>query len=334
MRILLDTYGADRGQKIFVEGARRALRVMPDLSFLFVGDQDTLSPLLTDFSTEKAIILPSSDVIENTEDPIASIRSKNQSSMVIALKELRSGHADGLLSAGSTGALLAGATLYVGRLTAVSRAALCTLLPSFLNHDKATILLDIGANADISPDLAVTFAKMAIVYSNCIRELSSPTVGLLNIGTERGKGNQFAKNLFSLLESEIGDSFIGNVEARDLLTTNADIVLSDGFTGNIAIKSIEGTALAMSKILKDGVYRSFSTKFAGLLMKPVFDELKAMFDSNEYGAAPLLGLKRPVFKAHGSSTARGIEMGILTLARFIQEGVIDRISQYVREENQ
>lgn len=334
MRIVLDTYGADQGVEIFVEGAKRALLEMPELSFLFVGDEEKLTNLLQDFPKDKGTILCAREVITNTEDPISTIRSKPDSSMVVALRELKSGAVDGMLSAGSTGALLAGATLYIGRIKGVSRAALCTLLPSFHNRDKTTMLLDIGANADISPELALTFAKMAIVYSKSIRAISSPTVGLLNIGTEPGKGNQFAKNTFPLLESFFGSAFFGNVEARDLLITNADIVISDGFTGNVAIKTIEGTALAMSMLLKEGVYRSFSTKLGATLMKPVFHDLKSIFDSNEYGSAPLLGLKKPVFKAHGSSTERGIETGILTLAQFIHEEVIDSISQSLKEEEE
>lgn len=334
MRIVLDTYGADQGAEVFVEGAKRALLEMPELSFLFVGDEEKLTELLQGFLNDKGAILRASDVIDNTDDPISAIRSKPDSSMVVALKELKTGEVDGMLSAGSTGALLAGATLYIGRIKGVSRAALSTLLPSFLNRDKTTMLLDIGANADISPELALTFAKMAMVYSKSIRAISSPTVGLLNIGTEPGKGNQFAKNTFPLLESFFGSNFVGNVEARDLLVTDADIVVSDGFTGNIAIKTIEGTAIAMSKLLKEGVYRSFSTKLGGALMKPVFYDLKSIFDSNEYGSAPLLGLRKPVFKAHGSSTARGIETGILTLARFIQEKVVDTISQSLKEEEE
>lgn len=334
MRIVLDTYGADQGAEVFVEGAKRALLEMPELSFLFVGDEEKLTELLQGFPNDKGAILRASDVIDNTDDPISAIRSKPDSSMVVALKELKTGEVDGMLSSGSTGALLAGATLYIGRIKGVSRAALSTLLPSFLNRDKTTMLLDIGANADISPELALTFAKMAMVYSKSIRAISSPTVGLLNIGTEPGKGNQFAKNTFPLLESFFRSNFVGNVEARDLLIADADIVVSDGFTGNIAIKTIEGTAIAMSKLLKEGVYRSFSTKLGGALMKPVFYDLKSIFDSNEYGSAPLLGLRKPVFKAHGSSTARGIETGILTLARFIQEKVVDTISQSLKEEEE
>ena len=334
MRILLDTFGADGGAEVFVEGAKQALLEMPELSFLFAGEEEKLIRLLQDFPEGKGAILPAPDGIANTEDPISAVRSKIDSSMVVALKELRSGNADGMLSAGSTGALLAGGTLYIGRIKGVARAALSALLPSFENRTKRTMLLDIGANADISPELALTFAKMAIVYSNAIRSIPSPTVGLLNIGTEPGKGNQFTKNTFDLLESSLGNTFFGNVEARDLLVTNADIVISDGFTGNVAIKTIEGTAMAMSKLLKEGVYRSFSTKIGGALMKPVFHDFKSMFDSNEYGSAPLLGLKKPVFKAHGSSTARGIETGILTLARFIRERVIETISQSLKEEEQ
>lgn len=332
MKIVLDTYGADQGAEVFVEGAKQALFEVPELSFLFIGDEEKLTNLLQDFPKDKGTILHANTVITNTEDPISAIRSKSDSSMVTALRELKAGKVDGMLSAGSTGALLAGATLYIGRIKGVSRAALCTLLPSFCNRDKMTMLLDIGANADISPELALTFAKMATVYSKSIRAIQTPRIGLLNIGTEPGKGNQFAKNTYPLLESFFGTAFFGNVEARDLLITEADIVVSDGFTGNVAIKTIEGTAMAMSWLLKEGVYRSFLTKLGGILMKPVFHELKSIFDSNEYGSAPLLGLKKPVFKAHGSSTARGIETGILTLARFIQEEVVDTISQSIKEE--
>ena len=334
MKFVIDTLGSDKGIHIFIQGALKAQEKNKELEFIFVGPENQIKDSIEKFegNINRYEYINAVEVIENTEEPVLAIRRKKDSSMVKAFMSLKNGDADAMLSAGSTGALLAGGTLYIGRISGVARPALCVVLPNFSNYGSATILLDVGANVDTQAKLLYSFGVMGVEYAKLIFQNEIIRLGLLNIGAEEGKGSEAVKETYQLFKDS-NFNFIGNIEARDILHSKAQVVICDGFAGNIAIKTIEGTALAIGGLLKKEIYSSARTKIGGTLIKPVFSKLKQAFDSDQYGAAPLLGTKKPIFKAHGSSSAEGIEQGIYLMHNFMKNNIIENIkNQFVNKE--
>ena len=318
MRIIIDTMGADKGIKDIVKGSLKAA-FEKNFEPVFVGVEEDIENLLKEYNNEnvKCSIIDAKDFITNEEEPAISIRRKKDSSMVKGLRALKEGQADAFLSCGSTGALLAGATLIVGRMKDVSRACIVTTIPKVNGN---FVLADSGSNVDCTPSLLKQFAIMADVYSRHVLKKQNPKLYLLNIGVEENKGNELTKESYEILkESDL--NFCGNIEARDVLVGDVDIVIADGFCGNILLKSIEGTAQAIMGILKEGLLSSFRTKLGAILSKPAFVSLKKKLDYREYGAAPILGVKKPVFKAHGSSDEKAIYSGLKAIYEYVEKDV-------------
>jgi len=250
------------------------------------------------------------------------VRKKKDSSIVVGCRLVKEGEAQGFFSAGSTGACLAAGTLVMGRIKGIARPALATLLPSPV---KPVVLCDVGANADCKPEYLVQFAEMASIYANKILGIAEPRVGLLNIGEEEEKGSQFAQEAHQLLKEKV-PNFAGNAEGRDVLGGEFDVIVCDGFTGNVCLKTIEGTAKMLFKQIKGIMMSSFKTKIGALMLKDGLKGLAASVDPDEAGGAPLLGVKGACIVGHGSSGARAIKNGVLASARYVRSGMTEEIA--------
>ena len=248
--------------------------------------------------------------------------------MVLAAKEVSEGRADACISAGNTGALMAAGLFIIGRIKGIERPALTPTFPTI--NGEGFVLLDVGANADAKPEHLVQYALMGSIYSEKVRGIQKPRVGLLNIGTEEKKGNELTKHSYDLLKAE-DINFIGNVEARDLLNGVADVVITDGFTGNMVLKTIEGTAISIMKMLKTSLMSSVKSKLAAAVLKPNLYELKSKMDYSEYGGAGLFGLKAPVIKAHGSSDANAIFNAIRQAKDMVEHDVTKKFKKQLQK---
>jgi len=333
MKLALDAMGGDHAPKEIVLGAIKAVQAFDDLHICLVGDEAKIKEHLTPH--DRISILHTEEVILGTDEPVKAVRRKKNSSMVLAAKLVSDGEADGCISAGNTGALMATGLFIVGRIEGIERPALAPTLPTI--GGEGFLLLDVGANVDAKPEHLLQNAIMGSIYAEKVRGVKNPRVGLLNIGTEEKKGNELSKLAFDLIK-EAPVNFIGNVEARDLLDGVADVVVTDGFTGNMVLKTIEGTALSVFKMLKTTLYSSLKTKLAAAVLKPDLMQLKAKMDYSEYGGAGLFGLKAPVIKAHGSSDANSVYNAIRQTRDMVEKKVAptikDAISKYTeaREE--
>jgi phosphate acyltransferase len=320
MRIALDAMGGDHAPEEMIKGAYLALEQFDDIHIDLFGDQEKMAPFLKEHP--RLTINHCSEVIEGEDEPVRAIRRKKDSSMVKMAEAVKNAHADACVSAGNTGALMAAGLFVVGRIEGVERPALAPTLPTV--DGKGFVMLDLGANADAKPEHLIQFAIMGSVYAEKVRGISRPRVGLLNIGTEDKKGNDLTKAAHDLLK-EAPVNFVGNVEARDLLDGVADVVVTDGFTGNMVLKSIEGTASAIFKLLKGAFMATPLTKVSAVMMKKELKSLKGMLDYSEYGGAGLFGLKAPVIKAHGSSDANAVMNAIRQARTMVQHDVIGTI---------
>ncbi len=324
MKLALDAMGGDHAPKEIVLGAMKAVQAFDDLHICLVGDEAKIKEHLT--THERISILHTEQVILGTDEPVKAVRRKKDSSMVLAAKLVADGEADGCISAGNTGALMATGLFVVGRIEGIERPALAPTLPTI--GGEGFLLLDVGANVDAKPEHLLQNAIMGSIYAENVRGVKNPRVGLLNIGTEEKKGNELSKLAFDLLK-EAPVNFIGNVEARDLLDGVADVVVTDGFTGNMVLKTIEGTALSVFKMLKTTLYSSLKTKVAAAVLKPDLMQLKAKMDYSEYGGAGLFGLKAPVIKAHGSSDANSVYNAIRQTRDMVEKKVAPTIKDAI-----
>lgn len=326
MKIVIDAMGGDHAPEAVVQGAMEAIKQIKNLEITLVGDQEKIAPHLTNDS--KISIIHTTTVITGDEEPVRAVRRKKDASLVLMANEVKEKRADACLSAGSTGALMSAGLFQVGRIKGIERPALSPTLPT--KDQKGFLLLDVGANVDAKAKHLVQFAIMGTIYSEKVRGIESPRVGLLNIGTEDGKGNELTKAAFSLLENA-PINFIGNVEARDLLNGVADVVVTDGFSGNITLKTIEGTASTIFSLLKKSFMANMKTKVAAGLMQKDLKNLKDQLDYAEYGGAGLFGLQAPVIKAHGSSNARAIFSAIKQACYMVEYDVTKKIETTVAE---
>lgn len=324
MKIAIDGMGGDHAPKSIVEGVLLALEDFPNIEVQLYGKQQELEPYLKQH--DRLQVIHCEEVVEGEDDPARAVRRKKDSSMTKILEAVTENRADACLSAGNTGALMAGGLFKVGRIEGVARPALATTLPTI--DGQGFLMLDLGANADAKPENILQYAIMGYVYAKKVRGIDNPRVGLLNIGTEDKKGNDLTKQAFTLLK-ESNIHFIGNVEARDLLNNVADVVVTDGFTGNMVLKSIEGTAGAMMSMLKEAFMSSGKTKISALLMKNELKNLKGKLDYSEYGGAALFGLQAPVIKAHGSSDARAIYSAIRQASVMVEHHVTEVIKETI-----
>ncbi|RLL45282.1 phosphate acyltransferase PlsX [Oceanobacillus piezotolerans] len=325
MRLAIDAMGGDNAPKEIVQGAMDAVSEMKDLHITLVGDEAQITPLLT--SKTNIEILHADEVITGEDEPVRAVRRKKNSSLVLMANEVKEGRADACISAGNTGALMSAGLFVVGRISGIERPALSPTLPTI--DGKGFVMLDVGANVDAKPQHLVQYAIMGSIYAEKVRSIPKPRVGLLNVGTEDGKGNDLTKKTFKELE-KAPIHFIGNVEARDLLDGVADVVVTDGFSGNIALKTIEGTAGALFKILKETMMSSTKTKIGAALLKNDLRGLKDKLDYSEYGGAGLFGLASPVIKAHGSSKSRAIVSAIKQAKYMVDHDVTNTIKSTLK----
>lgn len=324
MKLIIDAWGSDGGPQEIAAGVLRALQSY-DFHAVFVGPKAAAEPLLEAYPN-RVELLEAQEYISNTEHPVFAIRKKKNSSLVLGLQRFNE-EGDAFVSAGSTGALLAGGYFITKRLAGISRACLAVTIP---NPKGGTVLVDTGANMDTTPEILHQFAVLGSAYVEAQRSIR-PRVGLLNVGAEAEKGDRRSQETYQLL-SESSLHFIGNVEARGLLAGDADVVVCDGFAGNVALKTIEGTASTFFHALKDGIYADMRGKLGGLLLKPVFRGIQEMYDYKAYGAAPLLGVRKPILKAHGNSSADTFALAIRDAVAYVQSGAAEHIRELVEGE--
>ena len=329
MRIVVDAMGGDAGPRVNVQGALEALRTYPDLSVTLAGREEELRAHLGAHEdvAGRLTLLHTPDVIGMHEAPVMAIRRKPRSSIVEGLMLVKNREADAFVSAGSTGAVLAGGMFKVGRVEGIERPALAALFPM---RRRESLIIDIGANVDCQADWLVQFALMGSIYMRRMRNVENPEVALINIGAEEEKGNELAKQAHQLLKRP-GQPyrFIGNAEARELPEGVADVLVCDGYVGNVILKFMEGTVKTLFSIVKDGLMETARGKAAGALAKPTFKRILAGMDATEVGGTPFLGVDGVVVKAHGNSNARAIFAAIRQTRLMVESRVVDIISEEV-----
>lgn len=319
MKILIDTFGADEGSKVLVDGAVLALE-KKEFTPVFVGDEKEIENHIGGRIKDYEII-HTEEYISNDEEPVRAIRRKKDSSLVLAYNKLKEEGYDGLLSAGSTGALLAGGIFISKRIDGIDRPSLAAPLPTTKGY---TLLMDTGANMDCKPAYLEEFAIMGKVFLENVIHIDNPKIGLLNVGVESHKGNKLTKETYELLENS-NLNFVGNVEPRDLFTGDVNILLADGFAGNVAIKAAEGVISLFKSEIKNVFYKSTKNKLAALAIKNDLSKELGKYSSQNIGGVPLLGVKSYVYKAHGNSNDIAISNAILGLIDYISMDVISKI---------
>jgi fatty acid/phospholipid synthesis protein PlsX len=323
-KIAVDAMGGDNAPHEIIKGAVEAVNEF-GASIVLVGIEQTIEEELKKYKYDKTKIevVNATEIIGTDEVPTTAIRRKKDSSMVVGLNLVKNGNAAAFVSAGSTGALLTGSTVIIGRIKGIERPALGTCLPTTKGF---TFLLDSGANVDCKPNYLVQFAKMASVYVENVMDVKNPKVAIANIGAEKEKGNALVKETHELLEEVEGINFTGNIEAREIPFGEADVVVCDGFVGNTILKLSEGLSLALLGIIKEEITQG-AYKLAAVALKKPFKNIKKRFDSEEVGGAPFLGLKSLVVKAHGSSKAKGIKNAIKQCEIFVENDIVLKIQE-------
>ncbi|MBD3949691.1 phosphate acyltransferase PlsX [Tuanshanicoccus lijuaniae] len=326
-RIAVDAMGGDNAPKAIVEGVNQAVKQFPDIEIVLVGDEAQITPLLE--TNERITIVHTSEKVESDDEPVSAVRRKKQSSMVMAAQMVKDNEADVLLSAGNTGALLASGLLVIGRIKGVDRPGLMPILPTMNEESPQLILMDAGANADCKPKNLHQFAILANFYAKSVLGITTPRVGLINNGTEASKGNELTKASYELLRDEAAIHFIGNVEAKELLRGVCDIAVTDGFTGNAILKSLEGTSKTLFSAIKHKLLTSgVKGKLGALLIKDALLSLREQYDDSKQGGAILLGVKAPVIKAHGSSNDEAIFHAIRQARLVLEAKVVNQMEEY------
>ena len=324
--IAVDALGGDHGAPVVLDGVAQALAADPNLQVIVCGPADVVVPFAKEH--DRCIAKECTEEIAMDEHPAQAVRKKKDSSIVVGCRLVKEGEAQGFFSAGSTGACLAAATLVIGRIKGVMRPAIASIIPSPV---KPVVMCDIGANADCKPAYLVQFAQMASVYAEKVIGIDNPSVALLNIGSEDTKGSQASQETFALMKEAI-PNFIGNKEGCDILSGGADVFVTDGFTGNVCLKTIEGTSKVLFSALKETMMKSTKTKFAALFLKDGLRELKSSIDPDMYGGAPLLGVKGACLIGHGSSSPLAIKNGIATTAKTVRLDVSGIIARTVKKD--
>lgn len=330
MKIVVDAFGSDRGEAVMTEGSVLAVNEDKSLTVVIVGDEDVIRPELAKYTYDKdrIVIVDAKGKISNNDVPTLAIRQKKDSSLVRALDITKDdSEVGGMVSAGSTGAVLTGAFLKIGRIKGISRPALCPLLPT-INENQKVALVDCGANMDCKPEMLEHFALMGVSYMKTMG-IENPRVGLVSVGDEDKKGNELTHEVFTRLKNQ-PINFVGNMEARYALSGKYDVLVCDGFVGNVLLKSIEGTAGMVMKMMKKAIYGSFWAKIGGLFMKKQLGELKSSMDYQENGGAVFLGVKKVVVKGHGSSTATSVKNSILQVKTLAEKNLVANIEENLK----
>ena len=338
MKIVVDAMGGDFAPKVNVDGAIDALREYADMEIVLAGPQALIEETIAAYADAQALsavrsrlsVVDAPEVISTEEHPVMALRRKKNSTFAVGMDIVRRGEAQAFVSAGSTGALMAGAMFKIGRIKGIVRPALGTVLPV---PGRPVLLLDVGANVDCKPEWIVQFAMMGSAYMRRVIHVENPQVGLLNIGVEAAKGNEQAQKTYELMTKPQPFAFAGNIEARDALAGSCDVLAADGFVGNVLLKNTEGVISMLFGLLKSGLTQTTKGKVAALLARDTFRNLKHSFDATEIGGAPLLGVEGAVIKAHGNSNARAIFCAIRQARCVVEGGVVDLIREEVARLN-
>ena len=327
MKIILDGMGGDSGPIVTVDGAVQASKLISH-QIVLVGDEEQLTKELKKYKYDhkKIQIIHASEVITNDDAPVKAVRTKKDSSIVKGINMVKNKEGDLFISAGNTGALMAGGLFILGRIQGIDRPALASVYPVL--GGKACLLVDAGANSECKPNNLLEFAAMGSIYMEKVLQRPNPLIGLVNIGTEETKGTTVVKAAYELLASS-HLNFAGNIEARDVPRGPVDVIVCDGFVGNVILKLTEGLAWSILKLLKQKFTSGTTAKMGALLLQEKLKELKDEFDYSEYGGAPILGIKGPVVKMHGSSNANGVKNTILKAIPFAEENVVGIIENAV-----
>lgn len=338
MNILLDVMGGDNAPDEFIKGAVEALNELDEnTKIVMIGSEKIINEKIKEFYNKENIteisdrltIKNATEVISNHEHPTEALKTKKDSSMVVGFKMLKENEGDAFISAGSTGALMAGGLLKVGRIKGIDRPALCPLLPTI--DGVGFMLLDVGANTNCKPINLIQFAQMGSIYMHKTLGIENPPVGLLNIGEEEEKGNELTKEVHQKLKAQQDINFYGNIEGRDMFSGNVRVVVTDGFTGNVALKTIEGIGLTLGKMLKEELTASFPRKIgAGILTATgAIGAFKKRIDYSEYGGALLLGIDKPMLKCHGSGKAKDVKIVLKQAEDFVNAKVVETIKETI-----
>ncbi|SHN59970.1 phosphate:acyl-[acyl carrier protein] acyltransferase [Butyrivibrio hungatei DSM 14810] len=332
VRVAVDAMGGDNAPFVTVKGAVDAVSESANLKVFLVGQKEVVEKELSayQYDKEKIEIVDATEVIEMAEPPVMAIRKKKDSSIVKAMYMVNHGEADAYVSAGSTGATLVGGQVIVGRLKGVDRAPLAPLIPT---EKGSSLLIDCGANVDARSNHLVQFAKMGTVYMENIMGIKNPTVAIVNIGAEEEKGNALVKETFPLLKNCPDINFIGSIEARDIPAGFADVIVCEAFTGNVILKMYEGVAKSLMHVIKKSLMSSLKTKIGALLIKDDLKKSLSNYSMDQYGGAPMLGLKGLVVKTHGSANAVEVKNSILQCVTFTEQKISEKISAKISQEN-
>ncbi|MFD1440150.1 phosphate acyltransferase PlsX [Lacticaseibacillus hegangensis] len=325
MKIAIDAMGGDHAPEVVIQGVEQARDELQDVDFLLYGDENKIRPLLKNDS--HVTIIHTTEKVNSDDEPVRAIRSKKQASMVLAAQAVKSGEADAMISLGSTGALLAAGLFIVGRIKGIDRPGLMPTLPT--TDGAGFVMLDVGANAENRASQLVQYAIMGDFYARDLRGLKNPKVGLLNNGTEANKGNELHQETYKLLSALDGINFVGNVESDSILKHTADVVVTDGFTGNAVLKTIEGSARTILGLVKHAIMdNGVKAKLGGLLLKDGIQSVASTFDVSSYGGAVLLGLKAPVVKAHGGADAKAVYYTVKQVKQMVETGTVQKVVDY------
>lgn len=324
VKIAVDMMGGDDAPGIVLDAVKKAVEDFKDLEIILFGDESQYN-----LSHERIEFRHCTEKIEMEDEPVRAIKRKKDSSMVRMAEAVKSGEADGCVSAGNTGALMSAGLFIVGRIKGVARPALVVTLPT--TDGKGFVFLDVGANADAKAEHLLQYAQLGNIYAQKIRGIQNPSVSLLNIGTEAAKGNSLTKKAYDLFEKNQSFNFTGNIEAKTLMDGNVDVVVTDGYTGNMVLKNLEGTAKSIGKMLKETIMSSFKNKLAGAVLKKDLETFAKKMDYSEYGGSVLLGLDGTVVKAHGSSNAKAFYSAIKQAKIAGEENIVQIMKDTVGE---
>ncbi len=333
VRVVVDAMGGDNAPAEIIKGAVEAVQADRNIHVILTGRQEAMDAELAKYTydPERIETVDCPEVIEMTDSPVAAIRSKKQSSIVVGMKMVRAGEADAFVSAGSTGAVLVGGQTIVGRIKGVERTPTAPIIPT---ENGFALLIDSGANVDAKPSHLVQYALMGFVYAQRLFEIPNPRVAILNIGAEEEKGNALVKETYPLLGQLNGINFTGSIEAREIPHGQADVIVCDAFAGNVVLKLYEGVADTMLTKIKEGMRMNLRSKIGGALVRPALQETLKSFDASIYGGAPLLGCQGLVIKSHGSAKAVDIKHAILHCATYKQLGIGDAIREAISREKE
>ena len=331
MKLVLDCFGGDKSPRANIEGAKTALDSFSDLELYLTGDLQTITAelYLCGADMKRVTIIDAPDVITGEDKPTDAIRLKKDSSMIAAINLLRKDpEVSGIISIGATGALVSAATVSIGRIRGIRRPAFCPILPTMTGGIVG--ICDSGANVDIHPEQLLQFAVMGSAYLEKVFGIEKPRVAMLNIGVETEKGDALRKEAYPMLAESPCINFVGNMESRDLLSGNYDLVVCDGFAGNVLVKTTEGTALEMLKLIKRSIFSKTMYKIGALFMKKMFVDLKDFMNYQNYGGSVLLGTQKTIVKGHGSSGATAVYKCIEQAYRMVNSGLNDKIAESLK----